>query len=212
MLVTVDAEQLVVANTGHPLTAEGVQSLASMRASAKRDDAVTVGRFGVGFAAVLSVTDEPRVLSKSGGVCFSADRTAAAVREEAALRTELTQRDGHVPVLRLPFADAASPPDGYDVAVVLPFRDPTARESAVALVDSIDEALLIALPGINQVVIDVTGQPSRSLSVARRDGSVVTANAGQRNSLAIALCRWLRCQLSCRSTVRQKSANAAVGL
>ena len=179
VLITLDADQLVVANTGLSLTAEGVQSLASMRASAKRDDAVTAGRFGVGFAAVLSVSDEPRVLSKSGGVSFSAARTTAALRGEAALAGELAQRDGHVPVLRLPFADNAAPPEGYDAAVVLSFRDATASEAAVQLAGSIDEALLIALPGITQVVVEVIGQPSKMLSIDRRDASVVTTNADQ---------------------------------
>src|SRR3954465_15618016 len=46
--------------TGEPRAAAGVQALATLRASAKRDGPATVGRFGVGFAAVLAVSDEPR--------------------------------------------------------------------------------------------------------------------------------------------------------
>src|SRR4051794_20155249 len=71
-------DTLRAANTGAPLDADGVQGLATLRASAKRDDAGTVGRFGVGFAAVLAVTDEPAVVSTAGGVRFSADRTRGA--------------------------------------------------------------------------------------------------------------------------------------
>ena len=37
-----------------------------------------MGRFGVGFAAVLAVSDEPAVVSADGGVRFSAERTRAA--------------------------------------------------------------------------------------------------------------------------------------
>src|SRR5918998_3669960 len=65
-------EVLHAANTGAPLDAEGVTGLATLRASAKRDEVQTVGRsgvvggrrpqtvgrFGVGFAAVLAVSDE----------------------------------------------------------------------------------------------------------------------------------------------------------
>src|SRR5437763_5756070 len=47
-------EILRAANTGAPLDADGVSGLASLRASAKRDEAASVGRFGVGFAAVLA--------------------------------------------------------------------------------------------------------------------------------------------------------------
>src|SRR4051794_38867978 len=99
-------ETLRAANTGAPLDAAGVLALATLRASAKRDEAGTVGRFGVGFAAVLAVSDEPAVLSTSGGVRFS----AAGTREEAAaipaLAEEVARRDGAVPVLRLPWPAA----------------------------------------------------------------------------------------------------------
>src|SRR3954449_11448488 len=71
---------LRAANTGAPLDAAGVQGLATLRASAKRDEPTSVGRFGVGFAAVLAVSDEPAILSTTGGVRFS----AAATRAEAA--------------------------------------------------------------------------------------------------------------------------------
>jgi hypothetical protein len=64
---------VLAANTGAPLDAAGVESLSTLRASAKRDAHDTaVGRFGVGFAAVLAVTDEPAVV---GGTAESAGRS-----------------------------------------------------------------------------------------------------------------------------------------
>ena len=69
---------LVAANTGAPLDAAGVSALATLRASAKREGD-TVGRFGVGFAAVLAVTDEPAVVCRGGGVRFSAADTRLLV-------------------------------------------------------------------------------------------------------------------------------------
>src|SRR3982751_4324498 len=68
-ITLVDGE-LRAANTGAPLTAAGVAALASLRASAKESG---VGQFGVGFAAVLAVSDAPRVVSVSGGAEVSAD-------------------------------------------------------------------------------------------------------------------------------------------
>src|SRR5829696_9024912 len=94
--------ELRAANTGAPLDAGGVHGLATLRASAKRDDAGSVGRFGVGFAAVLAVSDEPEVLSATGGARFSAARTRDEVAAIAGLADELARRDGAVPVLRLP--------------------------------------------------------------------------------------------------------------
>ncbi|MDT7694566.1 MAG: hypothetical protein QOI75_3933, partial [Pseudonocardiales bacterium] len=93
--------ELWVANTGAPLDAAGVAALASLRASTKRDSE-SVGRFGVGFAAVLGVSGEPRIASSGGGVSFSAARTAAEVAALPGVAAEeLRRRDGRPPVLRL---------------------------------------------------------------------------------------------------------------
>lgn len=151
---------LVVSNTGTPLSAEGVESLATLRASAKRDDSESsVGRFGVGFSAVLAVTDEPVILSRTGGVRFSRADTAAAVAalQSPGLATEVRRRDGQVPVLRLPFEAEGEPPEGYDTAVILPLRDEAATELVRRLLDEADDALLLALPGLERIEIDIEG-------------------------------------------------------
>ncbi|MFE3174471.1 sacsin N-terminal ATP-binding-like domain-containing protein [Amycolatopsis sp. NPDC059090] len=136
--VSVVDGELRFANTGAPLDNRGVESLASLRASAKEG---TVGRFGVGFAAVLTVTDEPRVISATGGVAFSAQRT----REESG-------RAGDVPVLRLPFPIEEQPADGFVTEVRLPLR-----ESGQALLDGLAneiEDLLLALPWLAEAEVD----------------------------------------------------------
>ncbi|HEY0188845.1 MAG TPA: ATP-binding protein [Cellulomonas sp.] len=110
---------LVAANTGAPLDAADVASLATMRASASRDrDPSTagpaalvlgtsgsvpgpgarssrpaapalVGRFGVGFAAVRSVADEVQVRSTSGAVRFSLAETLRDLLAPAAAEPRL---------------------------------------------------------------------------------------------------------------------------
>lgn len=174
---------LVAANTGAPLDEGGVQALATLRASDKRDDVGgdTVGRFGVGFSAVLAVTDEPAVVSRAGGVRFSAGDTRALVADRAAtspgLKAELARRDGHVPVLRLPFPAQGVPPAGYDTAVILPLRDAAAEDLAVRLLEDVGDPLLLALPGLDEVVVEVPGRPARTVTdvaarwhVVRRSG------------------------------------------
>lgn len=150
---------LVAANTGAPLTAAGVESLATLRASAKRDDATTaVGRFGVGFAAVLAVTDDPIILSRNGSVRFSREDTAALVGDAPQLADELRRRDGHVPILRLPFEADGEPPDGFETAVLLPLRDEGAADLVRRLLAEVDDALLLALPQLEAVEIDIDGE------------------------------------------------------
>ncbi|MEU9655211.1 sacsin N-terminal ATP-binding-like domain-containing protein [Streptomyces chartreusis] len=157
---------LVAANTGAPLDAPGVESLSTLRASAKRDSAA-VGRFGVGFAAVLAVTDEPAVVGRHGGVRWALAEARELAQETArhspGLGDEIRRRDGHVPLLRLPFAAEGTAPDPYDTAVILSLRDSAAADLAERLLHAVDDALLLALPGLEEVVIEVGEGESRTL-------------------------------------------------
>ncbi|MFI6694444.1 sacsin N-terminal ATP-binding-like domain-containing protein [Streptomyces sp. NPDC050433] len=150
---------LVAANTGAPLDAAGVESLSTLRASAKREGHESaVGRFGVGFAAVIAVSDEPAVVGRHGGVRWSLAEARALAEEVAGaspgLGDELRRRDGHVPLLRLPLPAEGSAPDGYDTVVILPLRDGTALDLVERLLAGIDDALLLTLPGLAEVVVE----------------------------------------------------------
>ncbi|MFF2365071.1 sacsin N-terminal ATP-binding-like domain-containing protein [Streptomyces sp. NPDC058122] len=171
---------LVAANTGAPLDAVGVESLATLRASAKRDadDTTAVGRFGVGFAAVLAVTDEPAVVGRHGGVRWALaearDLAAGTAADSPGLGDEIRRRDGHVPLLRLPFAAEGTAPDPYDTAVILPLRDTAAEDLAERLLRDIDDALLLALPGLEEVVVEIGDAEVRTLRrTAAEHGAVI---------------------------------------
>jgi hypothetical protein len=170
---------LRAANTGAPLDAGGVQGLTTLRASAKRADAGSVGRFGVGFAAVLAVSDEPAVVSTPGGVRFSAAETRAEVAAVPGLADELTRRDGAVPVLRLAWPAAGAPPAGFATEVVLPLR-PGVRDTVAAALSALSADLLLALPGLSAIDVVVDGAVrnlSRGLSAPKvriTDGNVDT--------------------------------------
>ncbi|MDJ0384582.1 molecular chaperone Hsp90 [Streptomyces sp. G-G2] len=158
---------LAVANTGAPLDATGVESLSTLRASAKREAAgarpgetawESVGRFGVGFAAVLAVSDEPAVVGRHGGVRWSLAEARELARGAAqgspGLGDELRRRDGHVPLLRLPLPAEGTAPDGYDTVVILPLRDAAAADLVERLLAGIDDALLLTLPGLTEVAVE----------------------------------------------------------
>ncbi|MGW2629257.1 sacsin N-terminal ATP-binding-like domain-containing protein [Streptomyces chattanoogensis] len=178
---------LVASNTGAPLDATGVESLSTLRASAKREASVAagaVGRFGVGFAAVLSVSDEPALVGRTGGVRWSLAEARVLTQEVAAhspgLGGELRRRDGHVPLLRLPLPAEGSAPEGYDTAVVLPLRDGAALDLAERLLSGIDAALLLTLPGLAEVVIE-TPEGVRELR-RRQDGDYVLIEDSERGA------------------------------
>jgi hypothetical protein len=189
---------LTALNTGAPLDAAGVESLSTLRASSKRDDGgaagagETVGRFGVGFAAVVAVSDAPRIRSASGTVSWSRDRTRELAAAIPALAGEIAARSGHVPVLRLPFAEPAGPratgPDdrgldagsgldaGFATAVELPLRDDAAVELVTRLLTETGPALLLALPALTQVEITVGGATRLLTAVHDGDRSAITVN------------------------------------
>ncbi|MGI4894061.1 MAG: sacsin N-terminal ATP-binding-like domain-containing protein, partial [Janthinobacterium lividum] len=172
--------RLLAANTGSPLDAAGVLGLSTLRASAKRDQP-TVGRFGVGFSAVLAVTDSPVIASTSGAVRFSRMRSAELVRAVPELADELGRRAGHVPALRLPFPapDATAPPAGYDTVVELTLKDTAARALVEDLLTGVDDVLLLALPQLRELVLERPDTPPLVLrdvdqrwDVLRRNGSL----------------------------------------
>lgn len=190
--VSVEDGVLRAANTGAPLDAAGVAALAALRASAKRGGD-SVGRFGVGFAAVLAVTDAPQVISRSGGVQFSADRTITEIAGDLALSAELARRDGRPPVLRLIWPAGGRPPAGFDTEVQLPLR--SGIDPDVLLAGYRDEAadLVLALPWLHRIDIGdrvlrregddpvhvYDGAQLRRWRVVRRTGSLpVAALAG----------------------------------
>ncbi|WP_058045793.1 sacsin N-terminal ATP-binding-like domain-containing protein [Streptomyces roseifaciens] len=187
---------LAAANTGAPMDAAGVESLATLRASAKRDADKgagpgghgSVGRFGVGFSAVLAVSDEPAVVGRSGGVRWSlAEARALAAREAVrapALEEEIRRREGHVPLLRLPLPAEGSAPAGYDTVVVLPLRDGAAEDLTSRLLAGVDDALLLTLPGLSEVVVETDGVV-RTLT-RRQEGPYVLVDDSARGTTA----RW----------------------
>lgn len=175
-----DSMVLTAANTGAPLDAGGVEALSTLRASSKRDEPA-VGRFGVGFAATIAVSDEPSIASLAGAVRWSRAETRALAAGIPALADELARRAGHVPVLRLPFPFDGQPPDGFATQVTLPLRDAAALDLVTRLLEETGPALLLALPALTEVTIE-TPAGARSLTAVRsgdrNDSRVVITDAG----------------------------------
>ncbi|MFI8928870.1 sacsin N-terminal ATP-binding-like domain-containing protein [Streptomyces sp. NPDC053474] len=183
LALTLQDGVLAAANTGAPLDAAGVESLATLRASAKREGDArrrTTGRFGVGFAAVLAVSDEPAVVGRTGGVRWSLaearELAAETARFSPGLGDEMRRRDGHVPLLRLPLAAEGTAPDGYDTVVILPLRDVAAEDLVTRLLAGVDDALLLALPGLEEVSVRTPDGTTRVLRRSTDGADTVVAD------------------------------------
>ncbi|WP_280424666.1 sacsin N-terminal ATP-binding-like domain-containing protein [Nocardia carnea] len=144
---------LSISNTGAPLDLAGVHALTALRSSGKTGGPGEVGRFGVGFTAVLAVSEEIEFRSTSGSLRFSREDTSA---ELAAAGVALPEREGGFtpPVLRLAWPHAAAPCAGADSEIVLRLRpeiDPAPLLESMRA-EAVD--LLLELPALTEIRIE----------------------------------------------------------
>ncbi len=149
--VTLHDGVLHVANTGAPLDVDGAAALVALRASGKTTG---VGRFGVGFTAVLAVADDIELRSTTGSLVFSVERTRAAIADAG-----LDAPTVGVPALRLAWPSDTPPATGFDTEVVLRLRPDLHGPAAAALLDvcaaeAVD--LLLELPALTSIEVDGT--------------------------------------------------------
>ncbi|NEW38876.1 ATP-binding protein [Nocardia cyriacigeorgica] len=150
--VWLDGRTLHVSNTGAPLDLSGVHALTALRASGKSDPAATVGRFGVGFTAVLTVSDEIELRSTTGSVRFSRDRTREALRQSGIhLPGSPSAEESRPPALRLVWPGSTVPAPGTDSEIVLRLRDDIDAEGLLAAMRDEAADLLLELPALHTI-------------------------------------------------------------
>ncbi|GED96911.1 sacsin N-terminal ATP-binding-like domain-containing protein [Gordonia crocea] len=164
-----DHGALHVANTGEPLTAEGIASLLALRVSAKaaHPDAAagTVGRFGVGFAAVVPVADRVEIRSSSATLVFDRVATERAIAETGVAGADI---DTPAPLLRLAWIGETGPSAGFDTEIVLVPREGVDTEQLLdACADQACDRLL-ELPALAEITVgDATVRAVRGADTVR---------------------------------------------
>ena len=123
-----------------PAGVAGAGDAAGLRQARRRPwaGARRVGRFGVGFAAVLGVTDEPAVLSRHGGVRFSAADTRDLLSELSRARARGWPRSWPAATATCPCCGCRSPPRAPPPTAttppsLLPLRDAAAEDLVLRL-------------------------------------------------------------------------------
>ncbi|QLY31653.1 ATP-binding protein [Nocardia huaxiensis] len=157
--VWLDGRELHVANTGVGLDVSGVHALTALRASSKSGGSAeesggnaSVGRFGVGFTAVLSVADEAEFRSVGGSVVFSRARTWDLIRSEGVGIPEGVEGFAP-PALRLAWPLDARPANGFDTEIVLRLRDDIDAAELLAGMRAEAVDLLLELPALQRIRI-----------------------------------------------------------
>ncbi|MFI9559090.1 DEAD/DEAH box helicase [Nonomuraea endophytica] len=90
--VVLTADTLYCANLGSPITPTGAGTILASHLSRKRG--AEIGRFGLGFKSVLSVSDQPQFFSRTGSFGWSASRSQTRIRD-------VVPGSGPTPVLRI---------------------------------------------------------------------------------------------------------------
>ncbi|HVE99003.1 MAG TPA: hypothetical protein VNA12_07470 [Mycobacteriales bacterium] len=197
---------LYAANVGTPIDAAGIEALSHRRVSTK--SAQDTGRFGLGFSAVLSVTDAPSVHTTAGGVQWSRHATVDALADVVEVAEQLTRRGHDVPVMRLPWPTAPDEvvrrllDDGAATVVRLPLRDNAAVDAVVSALESVDPLMLLFLDGLETIAVDGV-EPARRIRVTAEQGGTAAL------SVDGATTRWLRHRSTGSFTARELAGRPA---
>ncbi|MGW4328699.1 sacsin N-terminal ATP-binding-like domain-containing protein [Nocardia sp. NPDC004573] len=152
VVVRLDGRDLYIGNTGAPLDVSGVHALTALRASGK-SAGETVGRFGVGFTAVLAVSEDIELRSVSGSLRFSRAETHEALRRNEIRIPEGTVGEFVPPALRLAWPTGARPSEGLDTEVVLRLRADVDADALLAAMRAEAVDLLLELPALHRIRI-----------------------------------------------------------
>ncbi|WP_441343106.1 sacsin N-terminal ATP-binding-like domain-containing protein [Nocardia sp.] len=148
--VWLEGRALHVANTGVELDVSGVHALTALRASAKGSADAAVGRFGVGFTAVLAVSDDIEFRSRSGSVRFSRADTHALLGTEG---IDIPDVEGGFapPALRLAWPSDERPAAEFDSEVVLTLREDIDTVGLLTAMRAEAVDLLLELPALQHI-------------------------------------------------------------
>jgi superfamily II DNA or RNA helicase len=174
--VLIHGESLYVANTGAPLSTEGLQCLLSSHSSPKRGN--EIGRFGLGFKSLLRLGGEIDILTcDSGAIRFDPERCSSELKERFGVLD--------APALRLAWPLEESQIRGDSVLDRFPWAQTIirARVANPAFVDHLREEIrgfptefLLFLQTAVEIRLDDGAGWSRGLSVRPEGGDFVLAS------------------------------------
>ena len=170
--VRLTPEYLYCADNGLPIDQDGVRALLFSHLSPKRGTD-EIGRFGLGFKAVLGVTDTPEFFSQSGSFRFDRERSAE-------LLSPIVPDLDRYPVLRLaepfdPAPEFEADPDLREMSywatniVRLPLK-PDTYQSLAQQIENFPAEFLLFVEHVGSLVLQTDEMESARVVALDRDG------------------------------------------
>lgn len=161
-------DELLVMNSGRPLTEADVRGLTSTGASSKTGVAeggqrASIGHKGMGFKSILEITDRPEVYSTTYKFVLDAEQARPAV---TAVLADLGQPEpDRVPIMRFPWQATETPRqwtaangEGFNVLFRFPFKPGLGRDKVPGLAEALltlPATTILFLKNLEVVEIDV---------------------------------------------------------
>ena len=176
---------LYCADNGQPIDQDGARALLFSHLSSKRGTD-EIGRFGLGFKAVLGVTDTPEFFSQSGSFRFDRERSAELL---SPIASDLER----YPVLRLaepfdPNPEIEADPELREMShwatniVRLPLN-PDAYQSLAKQIADFPAEFLLFVEHVGRLVLQTDEmEAARIIALERDGGEWILDDAGTKNS------------------------------
>lgn len=171
--VVLTSDTLYCANRGRAVSPEGAETILASHLSRKKG--TEIGRFGLGFKSVLSISSRPRFFSRSGSFGWDAAESRARIRERV-------DGAGPTPVLRIAhLLDVAKERESDKIlkelmswattVVKLPLADASHTMRLAKDLSDFPAAFAVFSPHVGKVILEERGEDlNRKEIYVRSDG------------------------------------------
>lgn len=159
-------QQLIIANTGHHFTQDGLESILYRNISPKYKERSVIGNKGLGFRAILSWVDKVSIYSGQLQVAFSEknsqDFLDEIIVENSSIKDLIESKNKGfeytIATLRVPEIIPTRPdylPNGYDTYVVLDLKKSVEENVTEQIQTSVDLKSLIFVNHLEEIHIKI---------------------------------------------------------
>ncbi|WP_116787817.1 DUF3883 domain-containing protein [Flavobacterium psychrotrophum] len=186
VLIRLKGEKLMIANTGHPFSEEGLNSIFHSHLSPKQAEEDQIGKKGLGFRSILSWAKSITIHSHDLHVAFSEDYSRKVLDEllkDGKFRKQydrLNKKKLMQPISTLvcpEVLDSQATPEQqfYDTIIEVALLSNAMDEVKAQILSDLDGEILLFLNNLEEIILDLEGGITRYTRTVNQDGDVVVS-------------------------------------